>query len=57
MSIGISSGMPIAARTAEMREGPGPDRVDDNDGDDAAAAAPKAPPAPIGMGKIVDKTA
>lgn len=55
MSMSVPAAAAPAARLPEMREGPGPDRVNDNDGDDAASA--KAPPPPRGMGTIVDTTA
>lgn len=56
MNVAIASGSPAVSRLAEQREAPGPDVVNDHDGDDGAAAA-KAPPPPAGMGTIVDKTA
>jgi hypothetical protein len=54
MSMVIPPAASTAARLPEMREGPGPERVPDNDGDDGAAARVAAPPP--GMGAIVDKT-
>lgn len=55
MSISIPSGSaPTMARAAEVREGPGPDRVNDHDGDDRTARPAAAPP---GMGNVIDKTA
>jgi hypothetical protein len=57
MSMSISSTTAARPqRSAEAAEGPGRDRVPDNDADDVKAAAPRAP-APAGMGKVVDKTA
>jgi hypothetical protein len=37
MSMTIPPTASTAARLPEMREGPGPDRVNDHDGDDGAA--------------------
>lgn len=54
MSMTIPPAASPASRLPEMREGPGPDRVNDHDGDDGAAA--RAPAPPPGMGNIVDKT-
>lgn len=55
MSMSVASVSTPPVRTAEASEGPGPDRVSDNDSDDGAKAAPAAkPPAPAGTGKVVD---
>lgn len=54
-SIGATaaSAMPIS----EAREGPGPDKAQDHDGDDAHASAPIQSTPAAGTGLAVDKTA
>jgi len=47
---------PVATSVTETREGPGPDKAHDHDGDDAPVAPVQAAPVP-GTGLAVDKTA
>lgn len=52
----VGAAPPVATPVAETREGPGPDKAQDHDGDDAHVASVQSAPAP-GTGLAVDKTA
>lgn len=54
----VGAAPPPSTPLSEVREGPGPDKAQDHDGDDAHAsgASVQAAPAP-GTGLAVDKTA
>lgn len=55
MNIAVAPAVRPMVSAPEGREGPGPDRVADNDADDGASKlAPSAPPA--GMGRLLDRS-
>lgn len=54
----IGAAPPQATPLSEAKEGPGPDKAHDGDGDDAHASAPPVQSAPApGTGLAVNKTA